>query len=582
MKIAILDSGIDHNHSMFKKLNIENYIYEEETKIWIAKEIKIKNGHGTAVASVLTKYAKQIDEIYSFRVVEETDADIEKLINALEYIYAFMDCDLINISMGVREYSKRLEEICNKLYDKKVMIISAYANEGCVSYPAAFDGVIGIDSTVNLKKFNEYIWVKNSIVNVGCLKGVQRVAWLDGGYQLAVGNSFVAPIITAKISNWICQGVKIENIKKVLEENAIRVISGNSVENKKVKKEFSVSKVALFPYNKEIKNILKFSDMLNFEICAICDSKYSGNVGLQEGNLLVEDIDKYSFKDIDGFVLGHTDILELKTNHKYKESIISNCNRFGINIISFDDIEIEMATNAYVPKIKRDKYTTDKFGKLYDIVSPILAVVGTDSQQGKFTLQMTLRKKFLETGYQVGQLSSEPEGCVFDVDYVYPYGYNSTVYLQGRDSIEHVNALMHQIDIKEPDIILTGAQSGICTLSFENTDMYNLPTIEFLMGVNPDAVVMCINYHDDVDDILRTVKFTESLMDCKVIALSLFPLDYLNEWKYLRNIKEKMDTVELKNRVKEIEKITSIPTFILGDNMEENKMFEVIIDYFGS
>lgn len=140
---------------------------------------------------------------------------------------------------------------------------------------------------------------------------------------------------------------------------------------------------------------------------------------------------------------------------------------------------------------------------------------------------MTLRKKFLETGYQVGQLSSEPEGCVFDVDYVYPYGYNSTVYLQGRDSIEHVNALMHQIDIKEPDIILTGAQSGICTLSFENTDMYNLPTIEFLMGVNPDAVVMCINYHDDVDDILRTVKFTESLMDCKVIALSLFPLDYL-------------------------------------------------------
>ena len=168
------------------------------------------------------------------------------------------------------------------------------------------------------------------------------------------------------------------------------------------------------------------------------------------------------------------------------------------------------------------------------------------------------------------------------MDYVYPYGYNSTVYLQGRDSIEHVNALMHQIDIKEPDIILTGAQSGICTLSFENTDMYNLPTIEFLMGVNPDAVVMCINYHDDVDDILRTVKFTESLMDCKVIALSLIPLDYLNEWKYLRNIKEKIDTVELKNRVKEIEKITSIPTFILGDNMEENKMFEVIIDYFGS
>ena len=59
-------------------------------------------------------------------------------------------------------------------------------------------------------------------------------------------------------------------------------------------------------------------------------------------------------------------------------------------------------------------------------------------------------------------------------------------------------------------------------------------------------------------------------------------MDYLNEWKYLRNIKEKIDTVELKNRVKEIEKITSIPTFILGDNMEENKMFEVIIDYFGS
>ena len=59
MKIAILDSGIDHNHSMFKKLNIENYIYEEETKTWIAKEIKIKNGHGTAVVNITVRQSRQ-------------------------------------------------------------------------------------------------------------------------------------------------------------------------------------------------------------------------------------------------------------------------------------------------------------------------------------------------------------------------------------------------------------------------------------------------------------------------------------------------------------------------------------------
>lgn len=49
---------------------------------------------------------------------------------------------------------------------------------------------------------------------------------------------------------------------------------------------------------------------------------------------------------------------------------------------------------------------------LYRISTPVLAVCGTSSKQGKFTLQLELRKRFCEMGYKVGQIGTEPNSLL--------------------------------------------------------------------------------------------------------------------------------------------------------------------------
>lgn len=48
--------------------------------------------------------------------------------------------------------------------------------------------------------------------------------------------------------------------------------------------------------------------------------------------------------------------------------------------------------------------------KLFQLSVPTVAVVGTGSKQGKFTLQLQFKNFMEKLGYKVGFLSSEPNG----------------------------------------------------------------------------------------------------------------------------------------------------------------------------
>lgn len=45
---------------------------------------------------------------------------------------------------------------------------------------------------------------------------------------------------------------------------------------------------------------------------------------------------------------------------------------------------------------------------IYFISISILGIFGIDIDQGNFTIQLKLRKRFLEAGHNVGQLGTEP------------------------------------------------------------------------------------------------------------------------------------------------------------------------------
>lgn len=80
---------------------------------------------------------------------------------------------------------------------------------------------------------------------------------------------------------------------------------------------------------------------------------------------------------------------------------------------------------------------------------------------------------------------------------------------------------MQNLCTKAIDIVITSSQSGVLLYDIGNMIQYNLPQFSFLLGTQPDAVILCINPFDEMDYIMRTKLFIESSVDCKVVAFEV-------------------------------------------------------------
>ena len=220
----------------------------------------------------------------------------------------------------------------------------------------------------------------------------------------------------------------------------------------------------------------------------------------------------------------------------------------------------------------------DRSGKLYRISKPVIGVFGTSSSQGKFSLQLILREKFLMDGYQGGQIGSEPQSLLFGFDYVYPMGYGSSVFIKGMECVRYLNSLLKKLESN--DIILVGSQSGTVPYDYGNTAQYNLPQSLFLLGTLPDIVCLCINIFDEIDYIKRTISYIESVSNSEVIALVLFPMDIEGSWKSIYSKKHALTQGELDAHKQRINTQLDLPVYILGQMMDMDILYHYILDFF--
>lgn len=232
--------------------------------------------------------------------------------------------------------------------------------------------------------------------------------------------------------------------------------------------------------------------------------------------------------------------------------------------------------NFFAPPIYRD-YEPIPFGKLYHISKPVLAVFGTDSQQGKFSLQLALRKKLLSRGYKVGQLGTEPSSFLFEMDECIHFGYDSDLKPAGFEFVSLVNSLLNNISIQDVDIIITGFQSATLLTNEGNLAYYPVQQINFLLGTLPDAVILVVNPDEQEKTIDKTITFIESCVETKVIAIVVFPMEKNPSTK--NAIKTHISEASYRNLRKSIQSRYNISVFILDDN-EINQLTELIEDYF--
>lgn len=319
LKIAILDSGVKRAHPSFEKDQVRGFsLHVKNNKVELSKDFEDCIGHGTAIFYLINTQLKKdkiCAEIFNIKILDSyTHLAQEDFELILKYIYEHFEFDVINISMGFVQCGNisNIQDICKKIYESGTVIVSAFNNNGAISFPAALNNVIGVDSQHFENLDNEYVCIKNSVVNVVGKQHSMRVAWINPDYIFVSGNSFVCANVTVQIAKQIVK-------RGVFDINVLcnQTYSFNKKQEYQIP--FRIEKAAIYPFNKEIHAIARFEDMLYFDVVGYYAPRISGQVGKKildilpncNNNTIIKDIDDINLDEIDTLILGHNEILNV-------------------------------------------------------------------------------------------------------------------------------------------------------------------------------------------------------------------------------------------------------------------------------
>jgi len=201
VNIAIIDTGIDYNHSQLKERFSKQKGYDFVRN---AQDPMDKEGHGTHVAGTAcsTDYGVSLDStLHALRTLDEHGSGRESdIIAAIEWCVQ-NNMDVANLSLGSESASSAFEEMCAIAYQRGLVLVAAAGNEGYgPSYPAAFgDSVISVAAVDQANQHPSFsnIWRDNDI----SAPGVDILStYLGGGYAILSGTSMATPHVTGAVA----------------------------------------------------------------------------------------------------------------------------------------------------------------------------------------------------------------------------------------------------------------------------------------------------------------------------------------------------------------------------------------------
>lgn len=545
VRIAIIDSGISRHPRAPQAAMEKTTLIREDGSVAMIEGAVDRIGHGTAVASLIAQGTPDAS-LYIIKAFDDTtNVEEEIILGAMAYCIDEIRPDIIHMSSGITycENLRGMKQQCEKAFQRGIIIVAAFDNLGSLSYPATIETVVGVDVSNSITK--GYVFSHRRDVNIIVPNLTHRLPWVNESYFSSNGTSFNTCLVTSMIANILRKdSINRSKLFKKIEEEATGTFPNDDTTDDEYTLFPHIRRAVMFPFNKELHSLVRCKHMLSFELSSIYDIRYQRNVGKYPEDVLSIPRDKQStplmsYEDInwnmtfDTFILGHVSEIESRTKHAYAKEIAEKCLLFSKNLISltyfhnykeYQDIFRRKELTLYIPQISNKCVPKSYDGKLRTIGTPVLGVFGTSSRQGKFTLQVRLRDFFMEEGFSVGQLGTEPTSLFFGFDEVFPSGYESTVEINGAETIAVVNKMMGNIEDKYPDIIIVGSQSQTIPQHTGNLSLYMLEQHAFLLATEPDAVVLCVNMFDSIKYIERTIRYIESLVYANVIALVMFPM----------------------------------------------------------
>lgn len=577
-KIVIIDSGYSGKNS---KIIGGSWIKKEKNKIIEDVDYSDNIIHGTLITNIFLRNTNNC-EFYILKIFDDNETDVDLLIYALYKIYNELNPFLIHMSIGIgfSEKIKKLHNIIKKLYKKNIIMIASFSNDGSISYPAYFDEVIGVSSQMNGGKISNFYFCNNLKINIIMNDVTQRIKYYNNNYYYVNGSSFLSPYISCEIINK-CEKMTFNEILFFLKSLSFKTID---FPNHQYIKKFKIKKntnAVIFPYIKETNTILRESKYTNINIIDIYDFPQFGKIGKLINNYKIKNIYNLNLENIDLIIVGHLDLAYKYISKNYFINLFKKIKKYKIKVYSFSNLDylnLNFKFKYYYPKINKNNIPFFNHNKLHTLDIPSICIAGTSSKQGKFTLEIKLINLFKKNKYNVLSILTEPSGYLLDNSLVFNIGYNSDISLSNDELISIINEeINHAQKTNDFDLIITGTQSQCIPLELNNLEDIPKYNEALIYGVNPDYYILCVNINENVENIIRHIKYLESITISKVICLAFFP--FIRTTVNIGNAFIKNNIYEIKQYVNFLKKYFSLPIYDLTNDKDIMKIYNLILKY---
>lgn len=225
--VAVIDSGIDYNHEMFKNRIIDGHDFYFNDNY-----CEDKMGHGTHVSSTVLDIAgtnKNI-KIMPLKVFGDSGAASSSVVaEAIKYA-ADNGADVINLSLGGQHEGYLEREAVNYANSKNVAVVAAAGNESTDMTttpfsPGGLDGVITVSNVTQDLTLNSKSNYGEGIVEFAAPGTNIKGAKVGGGYCNKSGTSMASPHIAGAYAlvKAVHPEMPTDEITTALAKNATKI-----------------------------------------------------------------------------------------------------------------------------------------------------------------------------------------------------------------------------------------------------------------------------------------------------------------------------------------------------------------------
>ena len=288
IKVAVIDSGADPLSLRHAQLHHSLRIKRRSGRFRFRRCLTDPVGHGTACVELIGRLAPAA-QISSLAITDEHGCfELESLIQAIEWCIE-KGIDVVSVSLGTTDSSRRaeLERVCTQAHAAGLVVIAAVHNDGLVSFPAHCESTIGVAGG-SLAGEDDVIYRPNHPIQCVARGDRQRVRWHQGEDRMIAGSSFAAPRVAARIARLLAANAsqKIPTIHELLCQIATQIQSDATARERPTSAQPTGQRAALYPFTKEMHSLIRFRDLLAFEIVGVADPPGRRCVGQDAGEVL--------------------------------------------------------------------------------------------------------------------------------------------------------------------------------------------------------------------------------------------------------------------------------------------------------